>query len=84
MLLCHGASQARRIFIDGREVVFLEIRIIDQDLLFRGARRKPLQYVPHRDPESPDARLTRPFSWLNSDAVARHDDLPRFYRESHL
>src|SRR5579872_1711959 len=84
MLLGYTASQTRRVFIDGGEVVFLEIRIINQDLFFRGPRREPLQYVPHRYTESPNARLTGTLARLDGDAVASHDALRRSYRESGL
>ena len=82
MLLGHAASHARGIVIDRLEIFLFEVRIIDQDLFFGGARSKPLQYVRHRDSETPDARLTGTFSRLDGDAVAGHNALRRSYRES--
>lgn len=75
MLLRYVSSQTRRIFIDCLEIFLLEIRIIDQDLFFGGACRKPLQHIPHRNPQPSNARLTRAFSRLDSYTVTSHDDL---------
>src|SRR5580698_3296709 len=81
---CNASTDSRRVIEDSPEVVSFEFRIIGKNLAFASARREPIQDIPDRDAQSPDTRLARTFSRLDSDANVLHSILmiaPKLERE---
>src|SRR5436309_3371428 len=68
----NAPSHSGGVFVNSPEIISLQLGIIADDLIFAHTCREPAEHVPNRDPQSPDAGLTRTFTRLDLDSVTVH------------
>ncbi len=58
----------RGVRINRPKILFFQFRVVRENLALAHPGGQPIEYIPHGDPKTPDARPARSFAWLDCDA----------------